>query len=582
MKALQKSNYLTFSIVIFCYLLIFIYYTFPLISNFTDGIISTVGHHTDANEFTWNAYTFKKLLLSGQNPFHTSTIYHPVSTSLVLHTYTPIIGILNLGFDNVYLSVNVALLVSFVLSGFGAFLLARRFLKSDILSFIAGFIFAYCPYKAGHLYEGHVNLMLTATIPFFAMWFLDAFEFNYSNKHPKIISWKKLILCFVIGVVAFLSDYIATFFMIFIGAFSFIGFYWLRVWREASLKKRLIMLTVVFLCGHLAARYFLAIEHVDNRMAFWWQGDVSGLLTPYLNSSLYGNIYDHRTFPDWYSIPYSCENAYFVGWIFFIVVIWALFTKKRLRDQHHLTLFAFLSIVFLMMTFPSTKVGGKMLIHPPTSLLHFVPFLNHMRIPSRYILVVMLYLPIVVFYILENRYSLINRVTKYAAYALLFVLIFIEYSPTNFNVRTREEVPVIYDKLAKMDDGVLLPLPFGYQDGEISFGKFNLDDLHYQIIHNKPIMGGYISRMPKNVSDYYQADSVAAILEDYSRTMEWEVGSFDKWDVPGFTAKNDVKYIMVSDKLNQAAFVGDLKEALGEKVINTTVIDDFMLLELSD
>ena len=131
MKALQKSNYLTFSIVIFCYLLIFIYYTFPLISNFTDGIISTVGHHTDANEFTWNAYTFKKLLLSGQNPFHTSTIYHPVSTSLVLHTYTPIIGILNLGFDNVYLSVNVALLVSFVLSGFGAFLLARRFLKSS-------------------------------------------------------------------------------------------------------------------------------------------------------------------------------------------------------------------------------------------------------------------------------------------------------------------------------------------------------------------------------------------------------------------------------------------------------------------
>src|SRR5688572_25116119 len=142
----KPYKWLEFAGLAVFYAVIFFIYTFPLLKHFADGF---PGHDTgfsDANQYIWNVYNFKKAVLEGSNPWFTDLLLFPKGSSLLFHTYTPILGIFGLLFPDNIVAVNSGLLLSFMLSGIGAYWLSYRLVDNKLLALVTGLIFAFSPY----------------------------------------------------------------------------------------------------------------------------------------------------------------------------------------------------------------------------------------------------------------------------------------------------------------------------------------------------------------------------------------------------------------------------------------------------
>lgn len=77
-------------------------------------------------------------------------------------------------------------------------------------------------------------------------------------------------------------------------------------------------------------------------------------------------------------------------------------------------------------------------------------------------------------------------------------------------------VPQMYERLATMPAGAVLDLPLGYRDGFSETGAFNERTQLFQTVHRHPIAGGFIARLPPPVRRRYTDDPTLAALVELS------------------------------------------------------------------
>jgi hypothetical protein len=71
----------------------------------------------------------------------------------------------------------------------------------------------------------------------------------------------------------------------------------------------------------------------------------------------------------------------------------------------------------------------------------------------------------------------------------------------------------VYETLRdRTEPGVVLELPLGIRDGFGVRGTFDERVLFYQTIHGRPLVGGFVARLPTNVAAAYEADPLIADL----------------------------------------------------------------------
>ncbi len=477
----------------FLYLLVFVLYSFPLVENFSAAFISPA-QNGDPPVFVWNVHQFSSAIEAHENPFYTYRQIAPVGGNLIMHSNTLVFSLFNLVINQPELSVNIVLGLSFILSGLGAFLLAYRSCGNVYWSFLAGFFFAFSPYKTAHLVE-HFNLMLTATIPFFALSFFQSFDFSPGKFWPNKVHAKWLLWSFGLGIIAFLSDYYTTFFMLYLAMFVWLynAFVAGKVFRFTSFTFWLKTIAVLVIT-HFVVR--LLRLSLDDNAAFWLGGDLLQYAIPSHNSAWFGSkaLWDIKNTIQPYA--YSIEYEMFLGWSFLLVAIFAaiLFIQKK----NKLGIFSFLSLVFAMLCIPALKVYGKEIFNLPTSVLHFVPFFNHVHVPPRFVLMLGLVLPISV----ALPFAL-NKGLKWLPIALFFVLL-IEFLPQKHSLLQRQNMPAWVPKVKNSKAEVLVPIPTGLRDGLRGYGSFNSNHLYYQLEHQKPIVGGYLSRLPLSTYEVYK------------------------------------------------------------------------------
>jgi hypothetical protein len=58
----------------------------------------------------------------------------------------------------------------------------------------------------------------------------------------------------------------------------------------------------------------------------------------------------------------------------------------------------------------------------------------------------------------------------------------------------------------------VLSLPFGLKDGLSSRGNYSSSSQFYQTFHQKRLVGGYISRLPRGSIENYRANSLVRVL----------------------------------------------------------------------
>jgi len=140
--------------------------TFPLVAHLANGVLGPPG---DNFEYLYKLWWFKRALFDlGVSPFHTEDVFHPVGYDLALHEMT--LANISLGMPLTILGgetvgYNSLVLLSFVVSAFGAYLLGLYLTGGRLPALLAGVIYGFASYRMGQMGAGHLNLLGTQWLP---------------------------------------------------------------------------------------------------------------------------------------------------------------------------------------------------------------------------------------------------------------------------------------------------------------------------------------------------------------------------------------------------------------------------------
>ncbi|MGQ9554747.1 MAG: hypothetical protein ACUVWR_11600 [Anaerolineae bacterium] len=175
--------------------------TWPLIAHCRTAVIGWVG---DNFYFVWLVGWFEKALAQWQHlPWVVPTLNYPEGWNLAYNEMTPAMVLLALPMavlDGPVLGYNIALLLSYGLSGFGAYLWVRRLTGNRLAGLVAGTAFAFAPYRQAHAL-GHLNLMGTQWLPFYFMSLHEMLSRRGDNLRPAVSAG------IFLGLIAFTSQY---------------------------------------------------------------------------------------------------------------------------------------------------------------------------------------------------------------------------------------------------------------------------------------------------------------------------------------------------------------------------------------
>jgi hypothetical protein len=152
----------------------------------------------------------------------------------------------------------------------------------------------------------------------------------------------------------------------------------------------------------------------------------------------------------------------------------------------------------------------------PASLTQYVPILSSARMPSRAMVMVYLSVAVLLSIALAARQRATGRPPRAGADAgvmlAIVVVILIDFAAQPIALY-RIDRPALFQQLAAMPPGAVCALPLGLRDGIGELGRFEHRALADQMIHGKPIIGGFIARLPKPVfQQHEQAPIIGSLL----------------------------------------------------------------------
>lgn len=505
-KMVSKNPLYVVCLVFAGYVILSIFFTYPLITNFFTAIPGDGG---DGLIFLWNLWWVKYALLDLKvNPFYTDYIFYPVGIGLTFHTFTFLNGLISIPFQ-LYLGLvaaqNIITIFSFVLSAFGAYLLINYITKNKIASFVGGMIFAFCPYKFAHLL-GHQNLVTSQWIPFYILFLFRITKEGGKAKHLNGI-WAGLFLLFTA-----LSD---LYYLIFLGIFTilYIGYMFFndrKVILNPSFFKGCILLLVTFTISFLPILLFAVMDIVGGDYAKVhgqagadrYVADLMGFITPSVLHPLFGKL-------SWIiSKNFTGNTAEWTVFPGYTVIFFAFLAIIKFRKINEVKFWILSLLVFLILSLgPNLHIFGVEIRVPlPFYILKYIPILNNLRCPSRFNIMVMLSFAVLSAFLLGYIFCRLQKVWKISSIAIIvttlisFEFLAIPYPMYDTNIPTP-----IYEKI-RIDEcaGAVLEIPLGWGDGFKVLGIVNSNLMYYQTIHQKQMFGGVVARYPDSRTEYYR------------------------------------------------------------------------------
>jgi hypothetical protein len=152
---------------------------------------------------------------------------------------------------------------------------------------------------------------------------------------------------------------------------------------------------------------------------------------------------------------------------------------------------------------PFLRVGGfDTGLKLPQFVAQFVPIVSNAHMPGRAIVGIFLALAVVVGLRISRAVGALQRPS---VQWLLIALLIVEYADAPVPL-TNLDQPAIYRQLAAQPPGGVCEAPFGVGDGlGVGVGAQDRIVLYYATIHEHPLVGGYVGRMPRNAAQKYAA-----------------------------------------------------------------------------
>lgn len=546
-------------------------------------------------------------ILHFKNPYITNSIFYPFVTNFALNdsssAYVLPFFFLRPFFDP-HKSILLITLFSFFLNNVIMYMLLRNLKIRQGLSLIVALVFGFTPFLS-HRILGHYSYIL---IFFFPLVFLTIFKLIEVKKRKE-----KLIISLFLGLsmALILLSNLYYFFMIILGIIFYAG-YWLFVDKKKSLillRKNVIYLflsvfsAIFFLIPWILAVYDLIktqglVKTPGFGGAISLSADVVSFVTPSEFNPIYKLIfsklavllpifpkYEHFFLNSWERFVYP--GIIIIG-VYLSIVLLKIIKKFPISLWNKVKVFFTTSLVFaILMLGPFLKIfnrwsinlEGVAVVFPlPFLLLHYVPGLSILRAPSRFTPIFIFFACIVVAYVFDFLIEKVGKKKSLILIIILFIVFFLDQFyviPTKLN----QEIPTkIYYYLKNKPQGVLLEIPFTVRDGFQYIGFVHaIQPMAGQLIHGKPIIGGYIPRVKQSVFDEYQKFSYIAYISkiidkgNYSplKDKPGEINLFP-YPYPINVAKNElqslnIKYIILKKDEKYTNEVKKNLESIGYK-----------------
>lgn len=478
----------------------FVVYFGNTFSQFSEAIF----YFTDPDDIrtvSWNTWHFSEMLRNSENPFYTDLLLYPEGSSLLMHASTPFFGLLNLIFNNVALSVNVGIAINFIGMGLGFYYLSKRWLVTQFAALAVAFVAVFNSYYLAKI-GVHINLTLMVFVPWLILLLLKTI--SHDGSRFKLESKVRLAAFILLLFLQLFFDLYAIFFTLsFVALFVIYHSFQARIKSWPTWLKLTSSLTII-LVGHVASR-LMKIEGLEDHGAFWAAPDIMNVLVPGNNSKFFAGI-DLAQFP-------LAENDHkmFLGYALFALLILALavriINKKKVPTAGFV---AFACVVLLFVSLPIWKLNGKVYLYSFTGIIHFIPFVNNVRAPDRFIALVFWLLPLLCFMLLEANMNI--KKSWFPIICALFAGL------STFDFRMEEKKADVqgranrYDPVTVSQEAPILLLPFGMRDGFQHFGEFDTKQLLDQQAHALPLYSGYLSRISDKKWELARANTLLSSL----------------------------------------------------------------------
>lgn len=454
----------------------------------------------DAKVYSWNTWHFAHQIKRGANPFYTDYIFNPTGASLWMHAYTIWFGMLNLLFNNVALSINLGIAIQLVAAFIGFYLLARFFNIQYLLAISAAYVAVFSTYILAKV-GVHYNLALIGILPFILLSFLRL----VSHDGAFCINKKYMLPTGGLLLLGFFMDYYIVFYAL---AFILVYLLWfgaLNEWFCGWNWKKTLILVGTLVVGHIGVR-LLRISGFSEKGALWAAADIRGLVNQGLNS----RFFQEKMY--WELTHSVNDNKIFLGYSFIGIFILCVVLYLQIKDKDKWTrFFLFATLLFGMVTLPVIRIAGTDLWYNITAIVHFIPFVNNVRSPDRFILLVFVFGAMFMARVVTLQWMNKNIKLDFTVFLLVPVtLFFLEHAQQDMEPI---ELPVSKKSvLAEMQNKTVLMLPFGIRDGYQQFGEFDENQLLLQQEYGFKMPSGYLSRVGKETWEYYKANDLFSSL----------------------------------------------------------------------
>jgi hypothetical protein len=480
--------------------------TYPMIMKMRTEAIGAGGG--DGTYFIWLVAWYQKAIFQLHiSPFFAPNLNYPQGWNLATTDITPAMVALALPGSLLVsptFGYNFAMLLSFILSGWGMYLWVKHLTGDSLAGLVAGTVFAFLPFRMAHFVIGHLSLTGTQWFPFY---FWGLFDLLKQEK----FSWKPVLMAGIAaGLIGLTSPYYVYMTMLVSGVFllGFIIFKGYKRLKYAAFWKSLLAfgLLAVLLVGLSMLPYLrlnsengLASRSADylNR----YSASPTDYVIPSIKQFLWGKWIDDTFSPEIFQ-----ESTLYIGAVAFVLAVIAWIRRRQLRHpeladiailvmaagfvfslgiQLHwlgkivVSLPRFLQSIFHRTSMPTIYL-------PAYYLFHYLPFFSKMRVMMRFGLFVLIFSSLMAglgAYLLTKSAS--SKVKRWVGIGLL-VLVFIDFYPgvlKGFSVTQAR--PVDSWLAVQPDTGAVAQFPFTQESDQ--------GQVYNTLVYQKPFLGGYFN-----------------------------------------------------------------------------------------
>jgi hypothetical protein len=510
--------------------------TWPLVTRMGDSMVGMVG---DNIYFVWLIGWFKRALFDlGVNPFDIWFLNYPQGWSLAYTEITQSNLAIAMPFYFIggeVFAYNMAMMISFVLSGLGMSLWVKKLSGRWDAALLAGTVYAFIPYHFAHFRIGHLNL---SGIQWFPFYFMGLWDVLRAEKW----SWKPVLVGGIaLGLIANTSMYYLYMTAI-ISVFLVLVYLIVNkpLFKNRDFWKQVLALVLVSL--PLVA--FAAFPYVSLATEGGLSDRNMGIVRKYSASPLdfFLPSTDHFLWGQWVGANFSrdlwIESTLYVGIVSLGLAVLAWIKRKEMEKDKFLRLLlwgALLSVVLAMGTdlhwneqavelaLPAglaARLGRETLplVLPGYFLFKYFPFYAKLRALMRFGVFAQVFVSAAgglgAAWLLEKS----KGKKQIAIFLLLLALVFVDFYPGPYQQFSQVQARQADYWLAEQSgDGAWAQFPFDLQEDQ--------EHIYGQLINGKPFLGGFFNAFPPEqyreimpVMNTFPSEESVALLKELDMT----------------------------------------------------------------